>query len=151
MKSGSCLCGEVTYEVHGPLRNVVACDCKQCRKQTGTYMSATAAKDTDVKLTGNGVHRVDLPSRAAKTGGVLTVQKPSARFNLFPEREGVSRSGCVWARRGRPRRPIAGVTLTRERQASGDRSHASYWPAHQQQGVVRQFSSPWQRCRTSAE
>ena len=33
MKSGSCLCGAVTYEVHGPLRNVVARHCKQCRKQ----------------------------------------------------------------------------------------------------------------------
>lgn len=43
MKSGSCLCGEVTDEVHGPLRNVVACHCKPCRKRTGTCMSATAA------------------------------------------------------------------------------------------------------------
>jgi len=37
-----------------------------------------------------------------------------------------SPAGCVWARRGRPRRPIAGVTSTRERQASGDCSNASY-------------------------
>lgn len=51
MKTGSCLCGAVKYEVHGPLRDVVACHCEQCRKQTGTYMSATAAKDTDLKLT----------------------------------------------------------------------------------------------------
>jgi PAS domain S-box-containing protein len=36
---------------------------------------------------------------------------------------------CVWARRRRPGRPIAGVTLTRERQASGDRSNASCRPA----------------------
>jgi len=33
---------------------------------------------------------------------------------------------CVWVRRGRARRPIAGVTSTRERQASGNRSNASY-------------------------
>ncbi len=51
MKTGSCLCGAVQYEVHGPLRNVVACHCEQCRKQTGTYMSATAAKDEDLKVT----------------------------------------------------------------------------------------------------
>ena len=51
MKSGSCLCGAVAYEVAGPLRPVVACHCTQCRKQTGTYMSATAAADTDLKIT----------------------------------------------------------------------------------------------------
>ena len=50
MKTGSCLCGAVKYEVHGPLRDVVACHCEQCRKQTGTYMSATAAKDVDLKI-----------------------------------------------------------------------------------------------------
>lgn len=50
MRTGSCLCGAVKYEVHGPLRNVVACHCEQCRKQTGTYMSATAAKDADLKI-----------------------------------------------------------------------------------------------------
>jgi hypothetical protein len=50
MKSGSCLCGAVKYEARN-LRNVIACHCGQCRKQTGTYMSATAAKDVDFKLT----------------------------------------------------------------------------------------------------
>ena len=50
MKTGSCLCGAVQYEVHGPLRNVIACHCAQCRKQTGTFMSATAAKDGDLKI-----------------------------------------------------------------------------------------------------
>lgn len=50
MRTGSCLCGAVKYEVTGPLRNVVACHCEQCRKQTGTYMSATAAKDNDLKI-----------------------------------------------------------------------------------------------------
>ncbi|MBI2719624.1 MAG: GFA family protein [Rhizobiales bacterium] len=51
MKTGSCLCGAVKYEVHGPLRPVIACHCSQCRKQTGTYMSATAAEDGDFRLT----------------------------------------------------------------------------------------------------
>ncbi len=35
MKTGSCLCGAVKYEIHGPLRPVIACHCIQCRKQTG--------------------------------------------------------------------------------------------------------------------
>jgi hypothetical protein len=41
---GSCLCGGVRYEVSGPLRNVIACHCTQCRKQTGHFLAATAAK-----------------------------------------------------------------------------------------------------------
>jgi hypothetical protein len=51
MKTGSCLCGAVKYEVHGALRPVLACHCVQCRKQTGSYMSSTAAGDSDLKLT----------------------------------------------------------------------------------------------------
>jgi hypothetical protein len=50
VKTGSCLCGAVRFEVDGPLRPVIACHCVQCRKQTGNYMSATAARDSDLKL-----------------------------------------------------------------------------------------------------
>lgn len=47
---GSCLCGACAYEVHGPLRNVIACHCSQCRKQTGHYLAATNAKLADFRL-----------------------------------------------------------------------------------------------------
>lgn len=50
MRTGSCLCGAVKYEVTGPLRGVIACHCEQCRKQTGNYMSATSALDTDFRI-----------------------------------------------------------------------------------------------------
>ncbi len=50
MKTGSCLCGAVKYEVHGPLRDVIACHCTQCRKQTGNYLSSTAAADGDLRI-----------------------------------------------------------------------------------------------------
>ncbi len=49
MKTGSCLCGAVRYEAQN-LRDVVACHCGQCRKQTGTYMSTTATEDFDLKI-----------------------------------------------------------------------------------------------------
>ncbi len=35
VKTGSCLCGAVSFEVRGDLRPVLACHCIQCRKQTG--------------------------------------------------------------------------------------------------------------------
>ena len=47
---GSCLCGATTYQVRGPLRDVVACHCSQCRKQTGHYLSATSAAVADFAL-----------------------------------------------------------------------------------------------------
>ena len=50
-KTGSCLCGAVAFEIVGQLRPVIACHCHQCRKQTGTYMSSTAAKDEQFRLT----------------------------------------------------------------------------------------------------
>jgi hypothetical protein len=45
MKKGSCLCGGVAFEVDGPLRQVVACHCTQCRKQSGHYAAFTACDD----------------------------------------------------------------------------------------------------------
>ena len=49
MKTGSCLCGAVKFEAEN-LRNILACHCRQCRKTTGNYMSATAATDADLKM-----------------------------------------------------------------------------------------------------
>jgi hypothetical protein len=51
MKTGSCLCGAVKYEVSGALRPVIACHCTQCRKQTGSFMHATAVPDANLRIT----------------------------------------------------------------------------------------------------
>jgi hypothetical protein len=42
--SGGCQCGAVRYAVRGPLRPVVACHCTQCRRITGHFLAATAAR-----------------------------------------------------------------------------------------------------------
>ena len=51
VRTGSCLCGGVAYEVRGPLRPVVACHCSQCRKLTGHHMAATATRIEHFSLT----------------------------------------------------------------------------------------------------
>ena len=51
MKTGSCLCGAVAFEIHGPLSDVTACHCSQCRKQTGNYWASTHCADADLKFT----------------------------------------------------------------------------------------------------
>ena len=52
MTKGSCLCGAVTYQVHGPLRPVIACHCTQCRKTSGHHVAATSAQREDVEIIG---------------------------------------------------------------------------------------------------
>ncbi len=34
--NGSCLCGKVTYEIHGPFKIFQYCHCSRCRKFTGS-------------------------------------------------------------------------------------------------------------------
>lgn len=68
MKTGSCLCGAVAFEVTGPLRAVVACHCTQCRKQTGSNMHATVAKDADFRMTSDRGLKWYRASEHAKRG-----------------------------------------------------------------------------------
>jgi hypothetical protein len=51
MHKGSCECGAVTYETRGPLRNVVACHCGQCRKTSGHHWAATKVKTEALHFT----------------------------------------------------------------------------------------------------
>ena len=50
--TGSCLCGGVTYRVTGPLRDVVACHCRQCRRTSGHYVAATRCEAADIAVAG---------------------------------------------------------------------------------------------------
>lgn len=47
---GSCLCGAVQFEIHGSLRDSIACHCSQCRKSSGHYWSATRCLRADLHL-----------------------------------------------------------------------------------------------------
>ncbi|WP_020397151.1 GFA family protein [Thiolinea disciformis] len=42
--TGGCICGAVRYEIHGPLRQIVACHCEQCRRFSGHFVAATATR-----------------------------------------------------------------------------------------------------------
>ncbi len=50
--SGGCLCGAVRYRVSGPLRDVVACHCSQCRRMSGHHLAATSAARDDLRIDG---------------------------------------------------------------------------------------------------
>jgi hypothetical protein len=63
--SGSCLCGEVTYEVAGPFQSFLLCHCSRCRKATASVHACNLfTKPDNLRwLSGEGhVRRFDLPA-----------------------------------------------------------------------------------------
>ena len=46
--TGRCLCGAVTYEVRGPLRDVLLCHCIECRRWGGSAGAFTATRAEDL-------------------------------------------------------------------------------------------------------
>lgn len=84
MARGSCLCGAVSYEITGPMRDVVACHCTQCRKQSGHFYAATSCAEADLTLSDpNGVLKWYAASDDAKRGFCGTCGSA-----LFWKREG---------------------------------------------------------------
>ena len=49
--TGGCLCGAVTYEVHGELRQVVNCHCSKCRRIHGHVGAYTATERENLVFT----------------------------------------------------------------------------------------------------
>lgn len=54
-RSGSCLCGAISFEVTGALRPVIACHCTQCRKSSGHHVAATSVHRDNIRISGNVV------------------------------------------------------------------------------------------------
>lgn len=52
IKTGSCLCGSVTYQTSGSLRPVVNCHCRQCRKTSGHHVAATSVLRDHITISG---------------------------------------------------------------------------------------------------
>ena len=50
--TGHCLCGAVRFRTVGPLREVIACHCSQCRRQTGHHYAATNVRDDALSIEG---------------------------------------------------------------------------------------------------
>ena len=48
--TGRCLCGAVTYEVRGPLRDIVLCHCVECRRWAGSVGAFTATRVEDLHV-----------------------------------------------------------------------------------------------------
>ena len=62
--SGRCLCGEVTYEVRGPLRDIVLCHCIECRRWSGNAGAFAAARTEHLVVRGDALRWIDSPDSA---------------------------------------------------------------------------------------
>ena len=52
--TGRCMCGSVRYSISGPMRDVVACHCTECRRFTGSVWHASATRRADLHVRDNG-------------------------------------------------------------------------------------------------
>ena len=66
--TGGCLCGGVRYRVDGPLRDVFACHCTQCRRTSGHYVAATGTKATQLSFLASDTLRWYRSSERAERG-----------------------------------------------------------------------------------
>lgn len=60
-KAGRCLCGGVRFEVHGPLRAVLICHCRECRRWAGHAWAATSARRDDLVVEGETLAWIQSP------------------------------------------------------------------------------------------
>tara|TARA_R110002020_G_scaffold86758_4_gene214212 strand:+ start:1076 stop:1498 length:423 start_codon:yes stop_codon:yes gene_type:complete len=52
IRTGRCNCSAVRFTTRGAVRDVVACHCSQCRRQTGLYYAATNVADGNIEIEG---------------------------------------------------------------------------------------------------
>jgi len=51
MYQGSCLCGEIRYEISGEIKAIVCCHCSECRKAQGSAFATNGVvAENDFKL-----------------------------------------------------------------------------------------------------
>jgi hypothetical protein len=69
--TGRCLCGAVSYEVRGPMRDILLCHCEECRRWGGYLGAFSATRADDLVLLDDAALRwVDSPAsdRRARRG-----------------------------------------------------------------------------------
>jgi hypothetical protein len=59
--TGRCLCGAVTYAVHGPLRDILLCQCVECRRWSGDVGAFSAARENDLAVDATSLRWIDSP------------------------------------------------------------------------------------------
>lgn len=89
--TGRCLCGAVTYELRGPLRDVLICHCQECRRWHGHVAACTAARRDDlVLMSDRGLRWVASPRSDAGARRAFCGECGSSLFWDAPRRATIS-------------------------------------------------------------
>lgn len=90
INQGRCVCGAVSFVTRGTLREVVACHCVECRRQSGHFFAATATADADLEVAGSENITWYRASDAAQRGFCRTCGSA-----LFWKRDGSDRTSIL--------------------------------------------------------
>jgi hypothetical protein len=91
MTSGRCLCGAVSFEIDGPLRDVSVCHCVECRRWHGHVGAYTSAAREAVRIGSDSALRwVDSPESDAGARRGFCGDCGSSLFWEVPGRETIS-------------------------------------------------------------
>src|ERR1700733_3109799 len=91
MATGRCLCGAVSYEVRGLLRDVLICHCVECRRWHGHFSASTAARREELVVTeARGLRWIDSPRSDAGARRGFCAECGSSLFWDAPARDTVS-------------------------------------------------------------
>ena len=89
--TGGCLCGAVRYEVHGQLRDVLLCHCRECRRWSGHVFAATAARREALVLVRSASLRwVSSPASASRARRGFCAACGSSLFWDAPGKDTIS-------------------------------------------------------------
>jgi hypothetical protein len=88
--SGGCLCGQVRFEVRGPLRDILICHCRECRRWSGHLFAAAAARRRDLVVKGQSLAWVESPKSDARARRGFCRSCGSSLFWDAPDSETVS-------------------------------------------------------------
>ncbi len=111
--TGRCLCGEITYVVRGPLRDVLICHCGDCRRWHGHACAMTAARRGDVVIS---------PADSVRWFTVAG-DRPRPRRGFCP----MCGASLFW---DAPERPTLGITAGTLDQPTGLRTTAHVYVSH---------------------
>lgn len=102
---GSCLCGEVTFEVDPPFHKMVHCHCSRCRKATGTGHATNLGRSRATQVADRrGQYHALRPSHGKKLRQVVLrpLRQPSP--TPHPQRQATGHSRGI-AERGTADQP----------------------------------------------
>ena len=81
MVKGGCLCGEIQYEYHGSLSELVICHCNQCKKAQGTVFAVNSPIKADLFKITQGKSRLQAYSSSEKKQRVFCSRCGSPVFS----------------------------------------------------------------------